>query len=54
VIATVTARPFTTQFDTSTLQPGSYDLRVIATDSAGVSAVSQTVAGVQIAGSSQG
>jgi hypothetical protein len=51
VIATVTAAPFKTQFDTSTLAPGSYDLRAVATDSAGVSAVSPTLPGVQIGGS---
>jgi hypothetical protein len=54
VIATVTAAPFTTQLDTSTLAPGPYDLRAVATDSAGLSAVSRTLPGVQIVGGSHG
>src|SRR5262249_14749804 len=33
-IATATAIPFSVQFDTSSVKPGSYDLRAVLTDSA--------------------
>jgi len=38
-IATAGVRPFSIRFDTSSVQPGSYDLRAVITDSAGVSGV---------------
>src|SRR5262249_30500171 len=42
-LASVSAPPFSAQLDTSSLAPGRYDLRVVVTDSAGVSAVSPTL-----------
>jgi hypothetical protein len=47
-IATVTSAPFTTTLDTSTLAPGGYDFRAVATDSAGVAAVTKVLTNRQV------
>jgi hypothetical protein len=39
-IATLTAAPFTTPFDTTKVAPGAYDFRAVVVDSAGSTAVS--------------
>jgi hypothetical protein len=42
-IGTATSKPFATQFDTSQVAQGAYDLRAVVTDSQGVSGISPVV-----------
>jgi hypothetical protein len=49
-IGTAKSAPFSVQLDTSTLKSGGYDFRAVATDSAGVAAISNVISNRTVAG----
>jgi hypothetical protein len=48
VIGTASSSPFTVQWDTTSVPNGAYQLRAVVTDSAGVAAISKTLANRQV------